>query len=172
MNSEKFLIDTNSLITPYQQYYPFDFAPSFWSQMEQHFRSGSILLLDMVKNEILHGKEDDDLNKWMKSLGIDVIRRDQFTIIERYGQIMDHLATAPYYQPSALKEWSKDTVADAWLIAAAAVYGYTLITFEVHNRNKNEHTPSKYAKIPDVADEFGVKTDSLFYLMRSLKFKL
>lgn len=27
---ETFLVDSNSLITPYKMYYPFDFAGKFW----------------------------------------------------------------------------------------------------------------------------------------------
>ena len=50
---ELFLIDANSLITPFLSYYPFDFAPSFWSQISDHISNGSIVILDMVKAEIL-----------------------------------------------------------------------------------------------------------------------
>ena len=40
MSKEIFLIDANSLITPHLTYYPFDFAESFWSQMEEHIQNG------------------------------------------------------------------------------------------------------------------------------------
>lgn len=32
---EKFLIDTNSIITPYQTYYSFDFGRAFWDCMDR-----------------------------------------------------------------------------------------------------------------------------------------
>ena len=35
MSSSIFLIDANSLITPHLTYYPFDFAPGFWEQIER-----------------------------------------------------------------------------------------------------------------------------------------
>ena len=65
MKRDIFLIDSNSLITPQLEYYPFDFAPGFWSQMGNHIKAGSIKILDMVKSEILRGKETDDLKIWM-----------------------------------------------------------------------------------------------------------
>ena len=49
MNQELFLIDSNSLITPYRTYYPFDLAPGFWNQVGNHIELGSIILLDVEK---------------------------------------------------------------------------------------------------------------------------
>ncbi len=34
MEKELFLIDANSLITPYLTFYSFDLAKTFWNQME------------------------------------------------------------------------------------------------------------------------------------------
>lgn len=47
--SRSFLIDTNALLTPHLMYYPFDLAPSFWEQLEEKLKDGSVVLLDMVK---------------------------------------------------------------------------------------------------------------------------
>ena len=68
MNSEIFLIDTNSLITPYLRYYPFDFAPGFWNQLEANIEKGSVAVLDIVKSEVLKG--NDKLQKWMEEVKI------------------------------------------------------------------------------------------------------
>ena len=68
MDREIFLIDSNSLITPHLEYYPFDFAESFWKQMEDHIVEGRIVILDVVKAEILMGK--DSLQEWMEGLNI------------------------------------------------------------------------------------------------------
>ena len=172
MNHGSFMIDANSLITPHQQYYPFDFAPGFWSQMKAHIESGTIVLLDMVRNELLRGKGTDNLKQWTENLNAGVIDHRQPGILKRYGEILSHIQANPCYKQSALDEWARDTVADAWLIATASVYGYTLITFEGHNTNLNERFPTKEAKIPDVADLFHVETKPLFYMMRALDFKL
>ena len=34
MNTPRFLVDTNTLITPYLNYYPFDFAPGFGNSLK------------------------------------------------------------------------------------------------------------------------------------------
>lgn len=172
MKRDIFLIDSNSLITPQLEYYPFDFAPGFWSQMGNHIKAGSIKILDMVKSEILRGKETDDLKIWMGNLDVKSIDHREPEILEKYAAVVQYLSGNKLYKPSALIEWSKESVADPWLIAVAAAYDYTIITFEKPSGGLSEHTPNRVAKIPDVATVFGVKTQSLYYLMRSLGFKL
>lgn len=49
---EKFLIDSNSFMTPYRQYYAFDLVPTFWKELSKRTDSGNLILLDMVKAEI------------------------------------------------------------------------------------------------------------------------
>ena len=46
MNQEVFLIDTNALLTPHLMYYPFDLAPSFWEQLEEKLKDGSVKVND------------------------------------------------------------------------------------------------------------------------------
>lgn len=172
MSKEIFLIDSNILIRPHAEYYPFDFAPGFWTQMENCIKNGSIKILDMVENEILRGNETDDLKAWMEGLGAESIDHRRHEILEKYAEIIQYLGDCNLYKPSALTEWSRESVADPWLIATAAAYDYTLITFEAPSGGMSKRNPNKFAKIPDVATVFGVRTQSLYYLMRSLGFKL
>ena len=60
---EKFLIDANSFMTPYRQYYAFDLVPTYWEKISKCTDSGRLILLDMVKAEIDKGK--DDLADWL-----------------------------------------------------------------------------------------------------------
>lgn len=64
MNSEKFLLDANSLIAPSKNFYPFDFAMGFWEHMKRIMKSGNVLLLDVVCDEITKG--GDKLTTWLK----------------------------------------------------------------------------------------------------------
>lgn len=167
----KFLIDANSFITPHLTYYPFDFAPSFWSQMEERISDGSIVILDMVKDEILHG--NDSLCEWMTSLNIRTyVDHRMPDILRNYGKVLQYVQNHPCYKQSALQEWSKASVADAWIIATAIACGYTIVTFEKAVGNLSERNPSKNAKIPNVASEFGVSVVSLYDMMRTLGFHL
>lgn len=171
MSKEIFLIDANSFITPYLAYYPFDFAKNFWAQLAKHITNGDIAILDLVKDEILQG--NDDLKHWMETLSIaNYIDHKEPDILENYSSVLTHIQVNTCYKTAALTEWAKASVADPWLIAAAKVKGYTIITFEVPNKGLNSRNPSKIAKIPDVAKQFGVKTENLFYMMRLFNFVL
>ena len=171
MNQEVFLIDTNALLTPHLMYYPFDLAPSFWEQLEEKLKDGSVVLLDMVKNEITEGH--DELSNWMKSLqGINIIDHRTPEIIEKYSRVLGAVQSNTCYKQSALAEWSRESVADPWLIATAAVRKLTIVTFEKKNGGLSPKNPSKNAKIPDVAIGFGVSVCDLYYMMRSLSFRL
>ena len=171
MEREFFIVDANSFITPHLTYYPFDFAPSFWIQMERHIKSGRIIILDVVKEEILKG--NDKLCTWMRDLEIGTfIDHRQESILNNYRLVLEHVQNHPCYKPSALKEWSDAATADPWIIATAISYGYTIVTFEKAVGNLSEHNPSKNAKIPNVAEAFDAKVISLYDMMRSLKFHL
>lgn len=169
MVSEKFLIDANILITPYKTFYPFDFAPSFWNQLSTKLGLDSVAILDVAKEEVEKG--DDELSEWMRGLnGIEVINKA--TIITKYAEVINHVSTSPFYNDKALREWSRDEVADPWLIAAAATYGYTIITFERGLGSLNASQPSGRPKIPDVGQAFGVQCQDLYYFMRKMGFSL
>lgn len=170
MSNEKFLIDSNSFIEPYERYYPFDFAENFWKQLGDGIENGSIVLLDLVKDEISKG--NDPLSNWINKLNIaEEIDHRTENIIKHYGEILEHIQNASCYQETALENWAQEQVADAWLIATAMANDYTIITFEQKIR-MNGGKPSKSAKIPNVAENFNVKVENLFYLMRALNFKL
>lgn len=171
MSEEKFLIDTNSFIEPYNNYYPFDLAANFWKQLKQHIELGNIVLLDMVKDEI--NKGEDDLSQWLNGVKIsEEIDHRVPNILSNYGRVLQEIQDNPIYKETALENWSQETVADAWLIATALTNNYTIITFEKGQRIHNSNNVYKNAKIPDVAEDLGVKVADLYYMMRTLGIKL
>lgn len=93
-------------------------------------------------------------------------------ILMNYGKVLQYVQNHPCYKQSALQEWSKASVADAWIIATAVACGYTIVTFEKAVGNLSERNPSKNAKIPNVASEFGVSVVTLYDMMRTLGFHL
>jgi len=166
-----FLIDTNSLITPYRMYYPFDLAPNFWRCMETRIKDGSIVILDKVYDELLKGK--DALSNWLVGIGpFNQIEHKDPSIIKKYGEVLAHIQTSGFYKPKALSEWSNNNVADPWLIACASVLKYTIVTFEGPNKSLSKAFPSSDPKIPDVCKEFGVVHKNLFDMMRALSFNI
>ena len=63
---EKFLLDANTFITPFQSYYPFDFASGFWMQLKPKLKLDSVYVLDVAKNEVMKG--GDELSEWFGAI--------------------------------------------------------------------------------------------------------
>ena len=169
--SEKFLIDSNSFVTPYRQYYAFDLVPAFWEELSKKTESGTLILLDLVKAEIEKG--EDELSDWLnRESGFVICHHISPEIIGKYQEVLQYIQGCGLYKEQALRIWADNDVADPWLIAAAAVNNYTIITMEVPSGGLSEKTPSRAAKIPDVAKAFGVKTGNLYYMMRQLNIKI
>ena len=167
--SKKYLIDANSLIRPARAYYPFDFAPSFWQQLRPKISLDKIVVLDKVRDEILKGT--DELSAWISDLPNECILSTQdIQIIRTYRDVLGFIQQSDKYSESALRLWSRENVADPWLIAAAKVYGYTLLSFEQSAGRIT--TRSNNPKLPDVARHFQVPYTSLFDMMRQEYFRL
>lgn len=166
--AETFLVDANALMTPYRQYYAFDIAPSFWDKLADAFENNQIILLDKVKDEVLKG--NDDLTKWIKNNNeiINVCNYKTQSVISNYQRVLQYIQTCGLYKENAIAAWAPANIADAWLIAAAMSNNYTIVTLEAPSGGLNKKTPNKVAKIPDVAKALGVKTISLFEMMREI----
>lgn len=158
-------------MTPYRQYYAFDLVPTYWEEISKYTNSGRLILLDMVKAEI--DKGEDDLTDWLnRQVGFVICNHISPGIIGKYQEVLQYIQTCGLYKEQALQAWANGDVADPWLIAAAALNNYTLITAEVPSGGLSEKTPNRYAKIPDVAKAFRVKTNNLYYMMRQLGIKI
>ena len=169
--SEKYLIDANSLIRPARAYYPFDFAPSFWQQLRPKISLDKIAVLDKVRDELLKGT--DELSAWISDLPNECILSTQdMQILQKYRDVLSFIQQSDKYSEAALRRWSQLDIADPWLIAAAKVYGYTLLSFEQSAGTIPEGSRSKNPKLPDVARHFQVPYTSLFDMMRNESFIL
>ena len=169
--SEKYLIDANSLIRPARAYYPFDFAPSFWQQLRPKISLDKIAVLDKVRDEVLKGT--DELSAWISDLPNECILSTQdMQILQKYRDVLSFIQQSDKYSEAALRRWSQLDIADPWLIAAAKVYDYTLLSFEQSTGTIPEGSRSKNPKLPDVARHFQVPYTSLFDMMRNESFIL
>jgi hypothetical protein len=170
-NKEAFIIDSNIMIAPYKSYYSFEIAPQFWDTMAEHIRMKKIVILDKVFDEIL--VKDDQLSQWLKSIdNLEQINYRDSKIIRNYGKIINYIETSGLYSRPAFNAWAQGNKADPWIIAAAAAYNYTVITFENGNRGLNINQPSKSAQIPDICQQFDITCEDLFYMMRRLSIRL
>ncbi|GHU57002.1 hypothetical protein AGMMS49975_21540 [Clostridia bacterium] len=167
VQTEIFLADTNIFIEPFKTFYPTDFAPQYWSFLEYELKNGTIKLLDKVRAEV----KAKGLKEWLVGVkGVAVIKSGDNSILENLGNILDHLQNAGLYTDNALTEWSKNEVADPWIIATAMAKDYTVVTLEQPNRNLGKGGLIKEAKVPDVCKHFDVPYIDLYTMLRRLKF--
>lgn len=86
---EKFLIDSNSFMTPYRQYYAFDLVPTYWEEISKCTSSRRLVLLDIVKAEI--DKGEDDLADWISRqagfVSVIIYRQKLLVSIKRFYSI-------------------------------------------------------------------------------------
>lgn len=172
MKNSFMLIDSNVLITPYRQYYAFDLAPSFWTQLRVLIEQGTIGILDKVKDEIMASSIKDTLAKWFNELQPPrYIRHEKQEIIMMYSKVLMSIVENPSYQEEAELAWASKTVADPWIIATASALNVPLVTTE-RSAKPNPESPSKNPKVPDIASDFGVEVIDVFEMMRRLGIRL
>lgn len=119
--TEKFLIDSNTFMTPYRQYYAFDLVPTYWNKITKCADSGRLILLDMVKNEIDKGA--DDLSDWLSSqTGFLICNHISPEIIGKYQEVLQYVQTCGLYKEQALQTWSYRDVAKAFGVKTNNLY--------------------------------------------------
>lgn len=171
IEAEPFLVNTNCFIAPYRNYYAFDILPAYWENLAEKSKSGRIVLLDVVKDELTNG--GDELARWVEEQdGFVVCSINDEEILDEYAEVMQYIQESGYYNEKALNRWAQEKVADPWLIAAAKAKGFTLITDEAPSGGINKKSPSGNPKIPDVANAFSVPAHNLYYMMRKLGIRI
>jgi hypothetical protein len=137
MIKKPYLVDSNTFITPYKTYYPFDFAPSYWVFLHHHIEIGNIALSSKVYDEICMGT--DELSTWIRCLSAHQIDHRTPDVLKCYGEVLSYIQAATsvnrnlLYNDKALKEWADNNRADAWLVATAKAKTSILVTFERPN---------------------------------------
>ena len=168
-----YLMDTNSFVTPSRLYYQFSMFPRYWDYIREKLEDGTIVLLDKVKDEILAPGKKDELAVWLEGIEVaNLINHKEQEIINVYAGVMKSIQKDRCYKESAISAWSENSTADPWIIAAAKVYGLSIVTFESHNNNLNTINPSRQAKIPDIAEKFNVPVMDLFNMLKELQFRM
>lgn len=172
---KKYLIDSNSLISPYRTFYQFELVPSFWEWFKETYDQ-SIYLVDKVRDELCHVKKGtkDDLQIWVEDncLGKDkiILPNTDMDVLSAYAEVLDYIHNSPLYKQSSYDEWAIYEKADPWLIAIAKAKNYTIVTMEQRNNNLSPKNPtSKEPRIPDICNALGVECIDLFSLMHEVK---
>ena len=158
-----YLVDSDVFITAKNLYYSFDICPGFRKSMVHHHRKGRVFSIDKVRSELLAGPKAEDLVRWVRDevpAGF-FIPVDTGAVVRAYMDIMMWVQRHPGYFDQAKAKFAKG--ADGWLVAYARIHDTTIVTNE-----QSAPKSKREIKLPDVCDQFGVRRDNTFAMLRSL----
>ncbi len=158
-----YLIDSDVLITAKNSYYAFTICPGFWKSLLHGHSHGYLHSIDRVKQELLRGREDEDLVQWVRGLvpGEFFLASDGDEVVAAYGRIILWATDNPHYQDAAKAKFARG--ADGWLVAQGVVTGKTVVT------NEEPRPESRSViKLPDVCQRFEVQVENTFSMLHRL----
>ena len=160
---QMYFLDSNILIAAKNETYPFDVFPSFWNCMEKAIKSRKAIVLDVVKKEILKGR--DELEIWLRKLNPQVIYTNEQIIIDAYSNVLEYAYSLDSIKSSAKDDWFRTMdIADPWLIAAAMAYNGKIVT----NETDIKLNVKKRLIIPNIASYFCIECIKVPQMYREL----
>ena len=159
-----YVIDSDVLITAKNSYYAFDLCPGFWNNLLVQHQVGRAHSLDRNRLELLQGRDDDELVKWVNDQvpGGFFLSTNQADVVTGYTDVMIWAQRNPQYFDSAKAKFA--TGADGWLVAYARVNGCVVVTLEESRPDSRNQI-----KLPDVCIQFGVPYENVFTMLRKLQ---
>jgi hypothetical protein len=152
-------LDSSALMSAKNDFYGFDIVPGFWRLLEQKGGEGIVGSCLLVYDELT--AIDDELARWARQQKEKGFFLDSGEDVQAaYRRIADWVENNERFASQHVAPFLDG--ADAWLIAHAQVQGGKIITQE------NSQPLARKPKIPDVANNFGVLTLTVFDLLRQL----
>lgn len=162
----KYILDTNSFITPHRGgYNPLDVAVSFWNKIQELSDTSIIRSIDKVKAELF--VNDDELKQWVNNtLPKDFFERfESEATMAKLREVSTWAQAHGTYNTTAKTKFLNTDKADIYLVAYSAAYpeDYTIVSFEKPNpRNVGE------IKLPDACNAFGARCIMMADMFREL----
>lgn len=159
-----YLIDSDVLITAKNSYYAFDLCPGFWNSLLAQHHTGQVHSLDRNRQELLQGRDDDELVRWVHDSVPDnfFLSCNNAEVVSTYTEVMLWVQRSPQFHDAAKAKFA--TGADGWLVAYARVNGLTVVTLE-----ESRPESRNQIKLPDVCIQFGVPYQNVFTMLRALQ---
>lgn len=148
-----YCMDTSSLIAAWQERYPIENFPSFWTRIEGLIQAGRLVSPVEVRNEL--SKRSDELHAWLKA------RPAMFRELEEPIQIAAAQILGQF--PRLVGERKLRTSADPFVIAMARVEGFQIVTDEKPTGSMSR------PNIPDVCTALSMTTMDVLQLIRAEK---
>lgn len=162
-----FLLDSDVFIAAKNAYYAFDICPGFWKALIQAHHLGNARSIDRIRNELLLGREEEDLVQWVRNKLPESFFQDSHTddVSSAYADIMLWVQRNPQYFDRAKAKFA--TEADGWLVAYAMVHRMVVVTNE-----KPRPDSRNRVLLPDVCVQFEVPYKDTFAMLRKLAVQL
>lgn len=168
-----YLLDADVLIDANRDYYPIDRVPEFWDWLVDAGTKGFVKIPVEIYEEIRDGnvKEDgesgkvDLVAKWAKEKSVE----EALMLQEDVDESVVARVTAEGYAPDLTDNEVIEIGRDPFLIAYALVSPAErkIVTTE-HSKPKRQRANRK---VPDVCNDFGVKSCNTYEFIRALDFK-
>ncbi len=158
-----YLIDSDVLITAKNRYYAFSICPGFWDSILHSHSLGHVHSIDRVRDELLRGRDDDDLVKWIgRAVPAGFFLSSEVgKVVDGFAEIMRWAGNKKQYKEAAKTEFAES--ADGWLVAYGMANAKTVVT------NEQSRTASrKKIQLPDVCNAFSVDFEDTFAMLHTL----
>jgi len=106
MANSRYVLDSNVFIEAAKQYYAFDLAPGFWKSLVAYAKSGEVISIDRVKQELDRVK--DGVTTWADSDFREAFAStDETAVVQVYGRIVNWAQRQTRYSSSARAEFAQ-----------------------------------------------------------------
>lgn len=158
-----YLIDTNIFVTPQNDYYCNTFHPGFWEFLSKHIKSGEIIVIEGVYNEIAEGHNYvATYIKELKDNGtLELAYCSDSETQKNYGEIVNIVQNNGIYKNESKEKFLSG--ADPFIIAKAKTMNATVVTLEAIVSQD-----SAKVKIPNICNKFEVGFINLKQLIEKL----
>jgi hypothetical protein len=151
-----YLLDANVFIQAKNLHYGMDFCPAFWDWLDTSHRSGAVLSVEKVGDELK--AVDDDLRTWAEDRGNGFFLPPDALTITALARVAAWV-NVQHYVPAAINEFLQ--VADYYLVSFALAHKHTVVTHEVASAGY------KRVKIPSVCIGVSVKCMTPYEMLRA-----
>lgn len=150
MSRPLYSFDTSSLVAGADEWLPVEHFPSFWDHMDELARSGRVLIIDEVIEEL--SKKNSAARAWCDKhrtvqVEISEVIQEARRVAARFGELT---------KPGRGR-------ADGWVVALAMKRGATVVTDEKPTKSSGNKRP----KIPDVCHALNIPVMPMRDLVRA-----
>ena len=158
-----FLLDSDVFIAAKNAYYAFDICPGFWNGILRAFQQGSVRSIDRIRNELLSGRKEEDLVRWVTSEVPTSFFHDSNAddVSTAFADVMLWVQRNSQYFDRAKAKFA--TEADGWLVAYSMVHQTVIVTNEQPRPDSRNRV-----LLPDVCVQFQVPYKDTFVMLRDL----